>query len=46
MFIAPLVGLMFHFPIEPNLDSTMATTRPEDMGAVANPAIAALSGLR
>ena len=40
VFIAPLVL------IEPHLDSTMATARPLEMDAVANPTIAALSGLR
>jgi hypothetical protein len=46
VFIAPLVSLLFHFLIEPHLDSTMATARPLEMDAVANPTIAALSGLR
>ncbi len=45
VFIAPVVSLLFHFLIEPNLDPTMATTRPLEMGAVANPTIATLSGL-
>ena len=46
VFVAPLVSQLFHSVIEPNFDSTMATTRPLDMGTVANPTIAALGSLR
>jgi hypothetical protein len=46
VLIAPLVSLLFHFRIEPKPDPTMVAAHSMDIGAVANPAIGAPSGLR
>jgi len=44
--IAPLVSLLFHRLIKPNLDATVVAARSMNIGAVANPSVAAFGGLR